>query len=134
MYIIKNQVNKVPLTLSEKATQPFQDWLFEFTNQMTGEVKYCSATNISVWISRYNLFEITDNQTEDPYNGTLDFKPTGSWKYKVYEMPIASPPLLIPTGNYGIAEEGDLLVEDPNENIEINFNAQENKDNGVFDA
>jgi len=134
MYIIKNQSNVVPLTLNEKATQTLHDWLFEFTNQTTGEVKYCNAVDISIWPSRSNEFIIIDNPTEDFSNATIDFKPTGSWKYRVYEMPVASPPSLVPTGYYAIAEEGDCLVELINENPSVEFNADEIKNNGVFDA
>ena len=59
MYIVKNILNKVPLTLSENASQSLHDWLFEFRNETTGDTKTASLVDISVWPSRYNLFEIT---------------------------------------------------------------------------
>lgn len=134
MYIKKNQSNDVILTLNEKAVSNTHDWLFEFKNQTTGEIKYCSAVDISIYPDRYNEFNIIDNPTEDASNGTLNFTPTGSWTYKVYEMPVASPPSLTPGGYLAIAEEEECDVYDPNETTNITFDADEEKDNAVFNG
>jgi len=133
VYIVKNILNKVPLTLSENASQPLHDWLFEFRNETTGDTKTASLVDISVWPSRYNLFEITDSTTEDFYNGFINFTPTGSWTYKAYEMPVMSPPSLDKTLAYKLVKEGDFKVFDPDEIIDNSFNEDEVKNNGVFD-
>lgn len=134
MYIIKNTSNTITESLLEAATSVTQDWLFEFKNEMTGEIKYCSQDNISLFPSRYSEFVITDSTIEDPYNGTLNFTPTGSWSFIIYEMPVASPPSLIPSGYLSIVKTGSLTVKDLTENVNINFNAEETKSNRVFNA
>lgn len=133
MYIQKNISNTVVLTLSEKQTSTIHDWLFEFTNDSTGEVKYCAALDSSAYVSRYNEFTITDSTTEDPYNGTLNFSPTGQWSYRVYEMPDSSPPALTTTGYLAICEEGMLIVYDSTENARTSYDEDENKSNAVYE-
>jgi hypothetical protein len=76
---------------------------------------------------------ITDNAVENPANATLNFSPTGSWSYKVYEMPSASPPVLVPAGYLAICETGSLKVFDSTEGVNVNFNGQDIKSNAVFD-
>jgi hypothetical protein len=134
MYIIKNQSNTITESLLEAATASLHDWLFEFKNEMTGEIKYCSQSDTSLFPSRYSEFSITDSTTENAYNGTLNFTPTGSWSFKIYEMPVASPPSLTTTGYLAIVKTGSLTVYDSTENVNINFNAEETKSNGVFNA
>lgn len=134
MYIIKNQSNVITESLEEAATIALHDWLFEFKNEMTGEIKYCAQIDTSLFPSRYSEFSITDNVTEDAYNGTLNFSPTGSWSFKIYELTVASPPALLPSGYLAIVKTGSLTVYDSIENVNINFNAEEIKSNGVFDA
>ena len=134
MYIIKNQSNTITESLLEAATTQLHDWLFEFKNEMTGEIKYCSQNDTSLFPSRYSEFSIIDSATEDPYNGTLNFTPTGSWSFKIYEMTVASPPVLVPSGYLAIVKTGSLTVYDSTENVNVNFNAEEIKSNGVFNA
>lgn len=133
MYIVKNTSNKIVLTLSENQTTTSHDWLFEFTSLVTGEVKYCHAVDISAYTDRYNEFSIIDNATENAINGTLDFSPTGSWTYRVYEMTVASPPSLTPSGYLAIVEEGSLKVYSSTETTISTFDDDEDKDNAVFD-
>lgn len=133
MLIKKNIANSFVVTLKQNQTATLQDWLFEFTNSTTGEIKYCSQVDISAYPSRYNEFTITDSATEDPYNGTLDFTPTGSWTFKVYEMPVASPPSLTTTGYLAICKEGFLKVTNVSATTIVNFDTDETKSNAVFE-
>ena len=133
MYIVKNTSNTVVERLADKATSSGSDWLFEFTNGIRGNPKkYCSAVDISSYFDAYSEFIIIDNPTEDPSNGTLNFFPTGSWKFKIYEMPVASPPSLTPTGYLAIVKEGDLKVYDPNETDNKHFNGDNQKSSISF--
>jgi hypothetical protein len=132
MYLVKNQANTVALTLNENQSTTLHDWLFEFTNEFTGDVKYCSAVDVSLWPDRYNKFTITDSTIENAASGTLDFTPTGTWSYKIYEMPVASPPSLTTTGYLKIVKTGVAIVYDSTETTNTNFNAEETKNNGVF--
>lgn len=134
MYIVKNTANIIVLELDQNATSTTHDWLFEFTNEMTGEVKYCSAADVSLYTDRYNKFTITDSATENAANATLNFTPTGSWTYRVYEMTVASPPALVPTGYLAIVDENSLKVYSSTETNNVNFDANEDKDNAVFNG
>lgn len=108
--IIPNTINKVPCTLNELQTLPVADWLFEFINDTTGDVKLFTATDISTATERYNLFLITDDVIENPFNGTMNFRPVGYWSYKIYEMTPTSPIDLNPANAVGIVEMGKVYV------------------------
>jgi hypothetical protein len=132
MVLNKNSSNTVVITLNENQTTTSHDWLFEFTNQMTGAVKYCYTTDLSLYPNRYNKFIIIDNSTEIPTAGQLDFTPSGTWGYKVYEMPISSPPSLSPIGYLSVTEERECIVLDnPGAEI-VNFDEEETKNNAIF--
>lgn len=133
MNIRKNTANTVVIPLSQNQSSSVHDWLFEFRNETTGDIKRCIAEDISLFPARYNEFIITDSETEDPYNGTLNFSPTGSWTYKAYEMPITSPPSLDPANALKLVREDIFQVYDPNENTNVTFDTDEGKSNVVFD-
>jgi len=110
--IHKNTSNDVVVTLTEKTTSTTGLYLFEFTHQMTGEIKIFTGTDISTAIGRYNEFNIIDSSTEIPYSAQMDFQ-IGFHTYKIYN--ILSAPLTIDgIYNVGIGETlyvyGDLTV------------------------
>lgn len=105
-----NTINKVVLTLNEKQTISNPDWLFEFINDTTGEIKIFHATDISLATARYNEFIVTDNSIENPYNGTMNFRPVGYWSYTIYEMNATSPIDLDPANAVGIVEIGKVYI------------------------
>jgi len=59
-------------------------WLFKFTNDMLGTVKYTYGV-VSVLNDRYVANRIAHGG-DNVYTSTLDFKPFGYWKYEVYEV------------------------------------------------
>lgn len=132
MYIVRNQANTVILRLAQKQTTTTHDWLFEFRNSVEGPAKYCSAVDISPYPTIYNEFVITDNVNENAANGRLRFKPTGTWDYKVYEMPVASPPALTPTGYLAICGFGTAKIFDSTEGVEVPFIGDNTKNNKTF--
>lgn len=89
--INKGQANEVVLTLNEKLTITNASFVFVFTNDITGASVTFTATDTSTSIERYNQFTITENVVQDFYNGTISLDNQGSWTYKVYETPTASP-------------------------------------------
>lgn len=111
LYIIKNTANNVVLTLTEKQTIATPDWLFEFTNETTGEVKLFTAPDISPATLRYNQFTITETTTEDLYAGNVELDPTGYWLYNIYEMNPTSPVDLDPVNAVTLVEQGKVLVK-----------------------
>ena len=105
-------INDVVLTLTEKQTIANPSWLFEFTNDLTGQVKLFTAQDISVATSRYNQFNIKNTTIENPYNGEMNFDPAGYWSYKIYQMNLTSPVDLNPANAISIVEVGKVLVKE----------------------
>lgn len=132
MIINKNSSNTIVLTLTEKQTTTSHNWLFEFTNEMTGEVKLCYSTDISAYTSRYNEFVLIDSSTEAPLTGQLNFTPTGTWSYSVYEMTPVTPKVLSTIGYLAICQTGVCKVYDSTENPIVVFDTDETKSNNVF--
>lgn len=127
-----NQVNLVALTLNEKQTLAQADWLFVFTNDMTGQQKIFTSSDISPATSRYNLFTITDSTIENPYAGTMYFTPVGYWSYTIYEMNISSPVDLDPLNAVSIVETGKVLVNGP-DTTTASFDVDNTINNKAFD-
>lgn len=134
IYIRKNQANTVVLTLNEKATTTSHDWLFVFTNDVTGESKTFTAFDLSTTTTRFNKFVITESSTENVYNGTIELTPTGYWHYTVYEMADTSPTSLVVANALATVETGKVFVYDSTENVNYTFNTDETKSNKVFNA
>ena len=59
-------------------------YLFKFTNDMSGVVQY--AYPEQTLYNRYSKFSFTYNATPDVFLGRVDLKPSGYWKYEVYEV------------------------------------------------
>ena len=73
-------------------------YLFKFTNNMSGDVKWSFGQNQEVF-DRYTKVEFYPNDTvakqpEDPYLGLIDLWENGYWNYEVYEC---SSETVIPT-------------------------------------
>ena len=119
------------LTLEEKrintsAVQSKVKYLFKFTNDMTGTVKYTYSTK-GTTNDRYVKNTFTHNTSEDTFNGRINFKPYGFWKYEVYEVtwigtisedgaPITETTVLPVDNNNGVVqgkvEEGKLYIQE----------------------
>lgn len=134
MYIVKGSVNKVALTLSEKATGQNSEWLIKLTNSITGEKteKVFAVYDLSNF-PRANIFNITESVNEDLGNGTVSLSPSGEWSYIAYEMASSSPRNLDPNDALGIVETGVCVVFDPTESQKVFFDEEDNKNNAVFD-
>lgn len=133
--IEKNSANTVVLTLTENQTITNPDYLFEFTNDTTGEVKLFTASDQASTVEkpRFNEFIITDSTVELPYSGQMDFSPIGWWTYVVYEMAQGSPNDLDPDNALSILETGKVDVWDGTASTDVTFTEDEDKDNVVFD-
>jgi hypothetical protein len=78
------------LTLEEKRIHTAVDaskvrYLFKFTNDMTGTVKYCYGRKTTT-NDRYVRNSFLHRTSEDLYTHYINFKPYGFWKYEVYEV------------------------------------------------
>ena len=63
-------------------------FLFEFTNDMSGEIKWAYAQNV-VASDRYYTLKVFSTQSglkaENVIEGIVDLSPNGYWKYKIYQ-------------------------------------------------
>jgi hypothetical protein len=102
IYIEKNQLNKIVLTLTEVATISDPVFLFKFIWETDESITplYWIGTDTSAYTYRYNYFELTE--------GTDVTFRIGQYRYEVYEAPTGS----VPTSETGLdmIEEGRMIV------------------------
>jgi len=106
IHLIKGQVNKIILTLSEKATLTSPNWLFYFKSRNTNEtVAFVILNNadLSAYKERFNAFNITVSS----YFAT---KLPGEWSYQIYEQTSTSN--LIPSQATSMVESGQATLND----------------------
>jgi|GEM_PF-1066173 len=134
--LLQNQTNNITVTLYENTTivSPVY-YLFQFINDDTNESVYCTATDISPNTVRYNNFDITlvdanSSPAPEPTLGIITLKPSGSWKYNVYQQASETniDPLLtgdlVETGRVSVI--GDVVPE------KVTYTSEENKTNTVY--
>ena len=72
--INKNSSNTVVLTLTEKSTLLNPHYLFSFTSTTDfNNIVNFIATDTSTYKSRYNTFDIIDDQNKEEFNGPALF-------------------------------------------------------------
>jgi hypothetical protein len=106
IHLIKGQVNKIILTLSEKATLTSPNWLFYFKSRNTNEtVAFVILNNadLSTYQERYNAFNIT-------VSSYFANKLPGEWSYQIYEQTSTSN--LIPSNATSMVESGQATLND----------------------
>ena len=79
MIIYKGQNNKIGVTLKEKQTLTLSDFVFKFTNDMTGKSVTCTSQDVSLYPDRINIFYIAENNTPDLINSVVSLNPSGMW-------------------------------------------------------
>jgi len=92
--IERNSANDVALTLTEKGTAAY--YLFKFQSDNTEAVKYCIATDSSLYPDRFNKFTITEQTSPNNLNAEVELPTEGQWRYFVYANSSATN--LDPTG------------------------------------
>jgi hypothetical protein len=125
--IEKNTGNVVVLSLKEKQTKIAPVWLFHLQHIISGDNKYFNCADNSQYEDRYNRFLITDNSSEDPTIGKINFS-TGQYTYKVYEMDAAG----YDTSLGLLCETGMCEVVNSTRSTEKKFTVQSTKNNKVF--
>ena len=106
IHLIKGQVNKIILTLSEKATLTSPNWLFYFKSRNTNEtVAFVILNNadLSAYKERFNAFNIT-------VSSYFANKLPGEWSYQIYEQVSSSN--LIPSQATSMVESGQASLND----------------------
>jgi hypothetical protein len=120
IHLIKGQVNKITLTLTEKATLTSPNYLFYFKSRNTNEtVAFVILNNadLSDYKSRFNAFNIT-------VNSYFANKLPGEWTYQIYEQ--ISTSNLIPANATSLLENGQATLNDTNQ---FNFTTYSNQTN-----
>ena len=92
--IERNSANTLALTLTERGTATY--YLFKFQSDNTEAVKYCIATDSSLYPERFNKFTITEQASPDNLNAEVELPTEGQWRYFVYANSSSSN--LDPTG------------------------------------
>lgn len=101
IYLYKNQINTICLTLTESTTIPTPFFLFVFTPEFTdGTPITWVGTDVSLYPDRYNLFQLVEG-----VDVTLTRQ---QYKYEVYEA--STEPTTI-EDCIGLIEEGRMVVE-----------------------
>ena len=83
-------------------------YLVKFTNDMDKSVQ-SAYSNVHLVYDRYTKFHFTYNATPDVYTGDVNFKPSGYWKYEVYEVSWTGA-VAISAGNAPVNEDDVLPV------------------------
>jgi len=124
--INKGMLNKVALTLTEKSTlYPFTTYnLFVLKNESNSQQYVFTATDISNYKARFNLFNISENfLTEDALNGIISLSGnTSQWSYRIFESltPYSANTLSISSTTGVVLERGRLILNGFEQNNTIN--------------
>jgi hypothetical protein len=117
IYLERNTINKVVLTLSETSTLVNPYYLFQFIPEFTEKDSILFTTDdLSPATFRYNLFDIELSSTGSTSGGTnvaLNLVP-GQYQYKVYESTGQTLTISATTGN--VVESGRMVVDIPVQN------------------
>lgn len=117
IFIKKNQVNRIVLTLTESSRIFNAFYLFEFTNEynLNSQPIYFTTPNKSNNINRYDLFHITESSSGSTTGGEdvpLSLA-SGQYKYNIYESSAST--LNLSATTQQIIESGRMIVDMDNE-------------------
>ena len=122
IHITRGAINYIYTTLKEKQTNTTGVYyLFECENILTKEKKYFLPTSVDVTTDRYEKIKLQETDSEILTGGKVKLKPSGTWKYTVYEQTSSSN--LVPTAEsvVGVIETGILQVSNATEEVTYNF-------------
>lgn len=136
IYIEKNNINRVVLTLTETSTLSNPNYLFVFDNEFNNPSNpiYFTTPDLSTYPNRYNLFNIDENISGSTSGGTavsLNLVP-GQYKYDVYESTASTLSISATTGT--IIETGRMVVNDiTTTSTDEIIPSQNNLTNNIYD-
>ena len=102
-FYIQTEDNRIDTSVSSSMIRH----LIKFTNDLSGAVQYAYSTTHLI-TDRYTRTQLTYNATPDVYEGKVDFKPSGYYKYEVFEVSWTGA-VSISSGNAPV-NENDVLT------------------------
>ena len=134
IYINKNEVNNIYLTLTESTTASNPSYLFQLDYDSLSERNpvYYTTPDISTSLNRYNKFVLVDSDTTGTASSTqstigftssMNLK-AGQWTYTiyVYDGAIDVYNLNGVTASSNIIEVGRMVVDGIDTSIDIRYN------------
>jgi len=118
IYINKNSLNKIVLTLTESSRISNPNYLFHFVNEYGNDTTGFTFTtpDLTTSTNRYNLFNLTEATTGSTSGGNdIPLSLTsGQYIYRVYEASASTLQISATTGQ--ILETGRMVVATTNNN------------------
>lgn len=136
IYLEKEKVNTVILTLTESSTLSNPNYLFVFDNEfnVNSNPIYFTTSDTSISTNRYNAFNIIESSTGSTSGGTsvaLNLV-AGQYSYKVYESTGSTLSVSATTGS--IVESGRMIVDDITSTyIDEVIPSQNNTNTNIYD-
>ena len=122
IHITRGAINYIYTTLKEKQTTTTGVYyLFECENILTKEKKYFLPTSVDVTTDRYEKIKLQETDSEILTGGKVKLKPSGTWKYTVYEQTSSSNLSPVSESVVGVLETGILQVSNATEEVTYNF-------------
>jgi hypothetical protein len=101
---IQTEDNRIDTTVDSSKVRH----LVKFINDLDKSVQYAYSTVHDIK-DRYTKFVFDYNATPDVYTGRVNFLPSGSWKYEIYEV-VWTGAVAISAGNAPVTEDDVLPV------------------------
>ena len=127
MTITRAATNYVYPTTKEKEILTSPSYLIKFVADDAKNVRYCSSTDSSPAIDRYQKLTIVETNTPTPLTNQIKLDMSKSWKYFIYEISAAN---LAALTSYTNAEVGLTEVERGRVRVRDSSSTQLNVYNG----
>lgn len=88
--VIKDSVNILTVTVTEKATVSNPIYLFKFVNQTSNVSYWFISSDTSNFKQRYNKFLLTEKTNANTLNGEVTLGLQGFYDYEIYQTNLAN--------------------------------------------
>lgn len=119
--VIKDSLNILTVTLTEKATVSNPIYLFKFVNQTSNVAYWFISSDTSNFKQRYNKFLLTEKTSANTLNGEVALGLQGFYDYEIYQTNLAT------TSGLTSAEDAIPFIDKTVEVgiVEVLFDAEE---------
>lgn len=93
-------------------------WVWKYINK-TKEILLPESVDVTT--DRYEKIKMREDDSEVPTSGKVKLKPSGTWKYTVYEQTSNSNLSPVSESVVGVLETGILQVSNATEEVTYNF-------------